>query len=266
MVAPRHVIAYGDVIDVFWQVWGDQWDFSLDHLTADLRNPALRAHPGQEASPSNPSAVWGHPREVEGRDFLENGVAGLEASDIPAHQFVELRVLVPRTTGQGVAAAGRGEGSGLEKVSAEEQGVDDDFNSPWNKTKRFVAHHAELLAGIVTAVLLLALGLMLGLAREHPSSAPEYLPEPPDDASPALAYGLAHEGEDSKDTVLATLLDLIERGYYDDEAGDHRGREAGPRHHEGGQAARRQARAVRAGRARLLRRADRGRRRSRSAR
>ncbi|HEY6653242.1 MAG TPA: DUF2207 domain-containing protein, partial [Solirubrobacterales bacterium] len=215
VVAPRHVIAYGDVIDVYWRVWGDQWDFSLDHLTADLRDPALRAHPGQEASPSNPSAVWGHPREVEGRDFLENGVAGLEASDIPARQFVELRALVPRTAGQGVAAAGRGEGSGLEKVSEEEQGVDDDFNSPWNKTKRFVAHHAELLAGIVTALLLLALALMLWLAREHRTSAPEYVPEPPDDASPALAYGLAHEGDDSEDTVLATLLDLIERDYYE---------------------------------------------------
>src|SRR4029077_18392154 len=28
-------------------------------------------------------------------------------------------------------------------------------------------------------------------------------------------YGLAHEGEDSNNTVLATLLDLVERGYYD---------------------------------------------------
>ena len=41
------------------------------------------------------------------------------------------------------------------------------------------------------------------------------MPEPPDDAGPALAYGLAHEGEDSNNTVLATLLDLVERGYYD---------------------------------------------------
>src|SRR5262249_11817604 len=134
--------------------------------------------------------------------------AGLEATDIPAHQFVELRGLVPRTPGQGVGAAGRGEGSGLAKVSAEEQGGTDDFNSPWNKTKRFVARHAELLAGIVTALLL------LGLAREHPTSVSKYVPEPPDDATPALAYGLAHEGEDSENTVLATLLDLIERGYY----------------------------------------------------
>ena len=56
---------------------------------------------------------------------------------------------------------------------------------------------------------------MLWLTREHPTSTREYVPEPPDDASPALAYGLAHEGEDSDNTVLATLLDLVERGYYD---------------------------------------------------
>jgi hypothetical protein len=40
------------------------------------------------------------------------------------------------------------------------------------------------------------------------------MPEPPDDADPAVAYGLAHEGGDSSNTVLATLLDLVDRGYY----------------------------------------------------
>src|SRR5262249_33135781 len=74
---------------------------------------------------------------------------------------------------------------------------------------------AQLLTGSVPAYLLLPLAMLLWLAREHPTSTPKYVPEPPDDASPALAYGLAHEGEDSTNTVLATLLDLAERGYYD---------------------------------------------------
>ena len=55
----------------------------------------------------------------------------------------------------------------------------------------------------------------MALARERRGSVPEYLPGPPDTATPALAYALAHEGEDSDDTVLATLLDLIDRGYYE---------------------------------------------------
>jgi uncharacterized membrane protein len=206
--ARAHVRAYDDVIDVYWKVWGDQWDFSLDHLTANLKDPAL--------DPANSLyRVWGHPRDVEGKTVRGPGEATLEASNVPAHQFVELRVTIPRTKGQDVSAAGVHSGNGLPAILKEEQGLTDDFNSPWNKTKRFVAHHAELLAGLITALLLLLLALMLWLAREHPTSSPKYVPEPPDDASPALAYGLAHEGEDSTNTVLATLLDLVERGYYD---------------------------------------------------
>ncbi len=35
------VDAYDDVLDFNARVWGDQWDFSLDHLTAQLRSPLL---------------------------------------------------------------------------------------------------------------------------------------------------------------------------------------------------------------------------------
>jgi uncharacterized membrane protein len=204
----KAVDAYDDVLDFNSRVWGDQWGFSLDHLTAHLRSPAL--------DPNDPSyQVWASPRSVEAKTTRGAGDASLEASDVPAHQYVELRVTVPRQPGQNVDGAKTHSGNGFPGISAAEQKATDDFNSTWNKTKRFVAHHAELLAALVTAALLLALGLMLLLSREHPTSASKYVPEPPDDASPALAYGLAHEGEDSNNTVLATLLDLVDRGYYD---------------------------------------------------
>ena len=243
VAAREHVRAHDDVIDVYWKVWGDQWDFSLDHLTADLKNPAL--------DPANPLyRVWGHPRDVEGKTVRGQGEATLEASDIPAHQFVELRVTIPRAKGQDVSAAGEHSGNGLPAILAEEQGLTDDFNSPWNKTKRFVAHHAELLAGLVTALLLLILALMLWLAREHPTSTGKYVPEPPDDASPALAYGLAtrgrgleqHGARHAARPGRARLLRHEER--------DHRGREARPRHLEGRASGRAEARDLRAGDAR----------------
>ncbi len=202
------VDAYDDVLDFNARVWGDQWDFSLDHLTAQLRSPLL--------DPSNKTyEVWASPRSVEARTIRGPGVAGLTASGVPAHQFVELRVTVPRPPGLNVEAAKTHSGAAFTGISAAEKKATDDFNKPWNKAKRFIAHHAELLAALITALLLLILALMLWLAREHPTSTPKYVPEPPDDASPALAYGLAHEGEDSNNTVLATLLDLVERGYYD---------------------------------------------------
>src|SRR5262249_22310303 len=160
-------------------------------------------------------AIWGSPRSIEATTTRGVGRASLEASDVPAHRFVEMRVTVPREAGQNLDGAKLHSGPGFPGISAAEQKATDEYNSAWNRFKRFIAHHAELLAGLITALLLLALALMLVLTREHPTSTPRYVPEPPDDASPAVAYGLANEGEDSSNTVLATLLDLVERGYYD---------------------------------------------------
>ena len=60
------VVAYDDVLDIGWAVWGDQWDFDLDHLTASFTNPAL--------DPDDPLyRVWGHPRDVEGDTVRGDG-------------------------------------------------------------------------------------------------------------------------------------------------------------------------------------------------
>jgi uncharacterized membrane protein len=200
-------VAYDDVIDVGWTVWGDQWDFDLDHLTASLANPNL--------DPANPAyRVWGSPREVEGTTNRGDGVASLAASSVDSGTAVEFRVTIPRTADQAVTGMRVVKGDGLPQILAHEQGQDDDFNSFGNRLKRFVEDNwLALIIGLAALAALLHIPLAL-LAREHEVSVPEYLPEPPDDAPPALAYGLAHEGVDSDDTVLATLLDLIDRGYY----------------------------------------------------
>jgi uncharacterized membrane protein len=200
--------AYDDVIDVNYKVWGDQWAFTLPSLHADFTNPALQTS-------NNLYRVWGHPRDVEGKTSREEGVAKLDASDIPDHQWVELRVTIPRTPGQGVSGARVKQGEGLPGILAEEKGADDNFNKPWNKAKRWIGHNAVALALALLALGIAVMALLRFAALEHKVSTPKYLPEPPDDAPPALAYGLAHEGSDSANTVLATLLDLTDRGFYD---------------------------------------------------
>ncbi len=97
--------------------------------------------------------------------------------------------------------------------------------------------NAELLAALIGAAL-------LGAARadavpgpgEHPTSTPKHVPEPPDDARPALAYGLAHEGGDidghgAGDAARPRRARLLRH-----EAGHDRGREARPRDLQGGEA------------------------------
>jgi uncharacterized membrane protein len=201
-------IAYDDVIDIGWTVWGEQWDFDLDHLSASFTNPAL--------DPANPDyRVWGHPRDVEGTTVRGDGVATLEATDVHDHTAVEFRITMPRPAGIDTSGMQVKPGDGLSGILAEEKGLDEDFNAPWPKTKRFLADHVWLVALGIAAIAALVMALLALLAREHRTTVPEYLPEPPDDAPPALAYGLVTEGGDTSRAVLATLLDLVDRGYYE---------------------------------------------------
>ena len=208
------VVAYDDVLDIGWGVWGQEWDFDLDHLTASFTNPAL--------DPDDPLyRVWGHVVDVDeaaridGETDRGEGKATLEADDVDSGAGVELRVTMPRDPARDYPAARHESGEGLPDILAFEDGLTEDFNSPWNRFKRFVSKHAFAIAlGIAAAAWALIL-LLLSLARERDSGVPEYLPEPPDDATPAVAYGLAHEGANSTNTVLATLLDLVDRGYYE---------------------------------------------------
>ncbi len=201
-------VAYGDVIDVAYTVWGDQWEFGLDHLTASFSDPTL--------DPNNDLyRVWGHPRDVEGETRRDPQVARLSATDIPSEQFVEMRITLPRTARSDVSGARQVSGEGLGPIIAFEQGLDEDFNSPFNKFKRWVADNPWLICGVIALVCFGLLALFYILARERRVSVPTYLSGPPEErVSPALAYGLAYEGRDSSNTVLATLLDLADRGYY----------------------------------------------------
>ena len=167
--------------------------------------------------------MWGHvfnesadadPERLDGETERGQGVATLEATDVPDHTGVEMRVTLPRTPGTNVSGARVEDGEGLPQILAEEEQLDEDFSAPWPSFKRWVADNAVLLSLAVAAFdRRAARAAELARARA-PDRCPEYIPEPPDDADPALAYGLAHEGGDSTDTVLATLLDLVDRGYY----------------------------------------------------
>ena len=208
----NHVVAYDDVIDVYWQVWGDQWDFDLDHLTATFTDPALRPHPARSHA-GEPVRRVRAPARGRGPGLPRDRRARLVPTTSPITPSSRCES-GPAHPGPGISRRRPGEGDGLPAILAEEQGVTDDYNSLFNRTKRWIADNAVLLSLILAGIGLGGLFLMARLATEHPTSTPKHLPEPPDEASPALAYGLAHEGGDSTDTVLATLIDLVDRGYY----------------------------------------------------
>jgi uncharacterized membrane protein len=77
-------VAHGDVVDVYWQAWGDEWEEFLGSLEATMVLPG---------DPKKGEVkVFGHPASVSGKTSLGPGGVSprLVASNVPPEQFVEM--------------------------------------------------------------------------------------------------------------------------------------------------------------------------------
>lgn len=202
--------AYGDVVDVPWAVWGHQWEFWLDDLDAEI---ALSD--GSE----EPLDAWIRPRELGVDPELGPGSASMEAERLAPEEAVVLRAVFPRDAFGSVTGASAQPGPGLETVRAEEVEVDDE-EGLWDKFASFVGANIVLLEALWTALVVGIAVALYVMGRDRRSPVARYLSEPPEDISPALAYALAEEGGFDDRLVLATLLDLVDRGYYDGKASE----------------------------------------------
>jgi uncharacterized membrane protein len=79
------------VVDLYWQAWGDEWQEPLDSLQATMVLPG-------DAAKGGDVKVFGHPASLSGETSLgpDQVSPTLVASDVPAGQFVEMRVVFPR--------------------------------------------------------------------------------------------------------------------------------------------------------------------------
>jgi len=109
------VTAYDDVGDLYVQVWGNQWRVPLSSLKATVQLP------GFLPSGAKSVRVWGHPGSVAGQVSVRDRTASLTATDVPAGQFVELRVVFPRSLLNSSGGAVVRSGSGLPQILAEEE-------------------------------------------------------------------------------------------------------------------------------------------------
>jgi hypothetical protein len=202
--------AYEDVVDVPWAVWGSQWEFWLDELDAEI---------SLAGSDAEPVEGWLRPRKLGADPELSPGSVSVEAERLEPGEETVLRGVFPRDAFASVAGADQRPGPGLETVEAEEATVDDE-ESLADEVAGFVGDNIVPLEVIWTA---LVVGIAMALyfaGRDRRSSVPGHLPEPPEEIPPALAYALAKEGEFDDRLVLATLLDLVDRGYYEGRASE----------------------------------------------
>jgi uncharacterized membrane protein len=195
---------YDDVVDVNLKVWGDQSAVGLDRLDATVDLPG--------APIAGEVYVWGHPFGVDGITSLGDDEVSpsLQASNIPAEQWVEIRVVFPREELSATNGATVVPGDGLPTILAEEEA----FNENAEQAAR--AGRTGLIWGSVFA-LLTAIGLG-GFVYFRYGREPrvdydrQYEQEPPSDLTPAEVGALISQGSVTEKEFTATMFDLIRRG------------------------------------------------------
>lgn len=194
---------YDDVVDVGWNVWGSQWDFWTNDLHASIA----------AASGVAPEQAWVRPRSLgEEADVGED--ASVSIDRVPEGEAVGLRAIFPRDAIDSTGGAVVEPGSGRAAIEEDEAQLDDDYG-PIDRAKNFAVANQLLLTLLIAAFALISTIVFCLLARERSTGVPEYVPEPPEDVPPAVGYGIAHEGDYDQRVVLATLMDLVDRGHYE---------------------------------------------------
>jgi uncharacterized membrane protein len=194
---------HDDVIDVGWNVWGSQWDFWTNDLHASIA----------AASGVAPEQAWVRPRSL-GEDVEVGDDASISVDRVPEGEAVGLRAVFPRDAIDSTSGAEVEPGDGLADIEAEEAELDDGYGF-LDKLENLAVANQLLLTLLIAAVSLASTIAFCLLARERDTGVPEYLPEPPEDVPPAVGYGIAKEGDYDQRVVLATLMDLVDRGFYE---------------------------------------------------
>lgn len=202
--------AYDDVVLVHWAVWGDQWQFTLPELEASLQLAEPATGDGR------PIRTWLRPGRF-GEPAGDGALTSATAERIPKGTQVVLSALYPRSAFRSVDGAVVRDGNGREAIIAREDGKDED--GTFAAIGSWLWEHIVLISGLLVLLIAALLARAVRAAREAPTGVPEHLPEPPEAVSPATAYGLATEGGHHSRVVLATLLGLVDRGWYTASAG-----------------------------------------------
>ena len=180
-------VAYDDVVDVNLKVWGDQWAEPLSRLVAI------------ESAPGMILQAWGKPVWVRGDVELVGRRATLRAVDVPAHQFVELRTLIPRAAFSSTPGMKVVPGQCVDRIVAEELADAERYERDRDRIDALKDHPIRTglvvlaLATIPALLVIAAVFWLLGRERRTGYDR-EYEQEPPTDTEPALVPTLLRQG------------------------------------------------------------------------
>ncbi|MBI5884585.1 DUF2207 domain-containing protein [archaeon] len=198
--------SYDDVTEFYWKVWGSGWEKQLKELTGSIELP-------EAVNDANEVYSWGHP-ELNGKiGLIENRKLVFQAFDIPAGQWVEIRLAFPSRLLASKENVQVIEGNGLQEIINEEES----FKAAEARLEpvKFLKFHALWLAPLLVLLVFIIAWHKYGREPKVDYEA-IYEREPPFDYSPAIVSSLMDSliKKPSTTCFTAVILDLCLKGYF----------------------------------------------------
>lgn len=215
----RAAVAYDDVVFVRWVVHGAGWGRSVGRLDVSI---GKRDGQGGDLRPIR---TWIGPAAAsQPMRWNEDGTAKVRLGSVPPNVDVSVAALYPRSAfSSSVKQATVVRGDGRALVEAREDRALAESSA--RRANWVWSHRLPLAGGVVLVAGLLAwllAWISRGPGRRRKPTSEVFLmpatesagPRAPEALPPAVAFGLATLRGDEDSLVLATLLDLVNRGYY----------------------------------------------------
>ena len=209
------IFSYPDVSELYWQIIGPGWDRPTRSVVVTITLP-------DEVSSREDILVYGHGPLSGWAEIVDLRSARFTASNLPAGQYLEIRMAWPAGMVEGVPSSRHTSDS----IRREEAGyVQETIERARRVQERAVRQKKALLTGASIWAFWLVIGPLIWFLIYHHfwdrigkdyrfPDIPQYVREPPSKLQPALVDVLLHEGgSNTPRSFTATLFDLARRGW-----------------------------------------------------
>ncbi len=201
------VAKYSDVAELYWQVFGDNFNIPIRKLTGTIKLPS-------EVQNKNDIYVWGHAKELNGEiHATSNDTISFEVLNNKRKRMVEIRVAFPSSS---LISSDRTYNTNkLSSIINEETKWANDANSQRMRSLGIVYGVSGIIAVLMIYVIIRNILFAKSIVKIVPTQRIEYFREiPRADATPAEARFIIDKSSDSLvqqsigKIFMATILDL----------------------------------------------------------
>lgn len=193
------VKVYDDIAELQYKVWGEEWEESLDSLTATIHLP-------------NDKKVeyWINPYYNDASSSFSDGTLTIKSPGVKEDDYLEARILIPLKEFSSTEYAQHVDGKAADKIRKMQE---DDKNS-----KEALTSAGSIIDIILVALCSIPLGIYYKFGREPKTDYQGiYEHEPPTNDPPAFVNALMGSmtksiGNLDQKAFQATIMDMINKG------------------------------------------------------